>query len=119
MKNLKLLFVLGLLCSGCATVPDVEICTVAGVVSAGAVCTTSNTGKDRDMSMDEFLDWLAPLPPQGDLDGRSGAMCMSADDWSQLKTYVESSCRLMGSRCTYEMRRLIARMSPQILFHSK
>ncbi|NTU74270.1 hypothetical protein HGB07_09115 [Candidatus Roizmanbacteria bacterium] len=54
------------------------------------------------MTLDEFIDFLEPT------DTRGGAVCMSGDDWTALKTAIEQLCRRMGNKCTYEMRQIIS-----------
>lgn len=104
------LFLTALLLSSCGhiQVPNTEFCTVAGTVSAGAICAETITHKTRDMTFDEFLIFLEPT------DQRGGALCQSADDYNELKTTLEQACRLLGTRCSYEMKRTIQGMEKML-----
>lgn len=113
------LFGLALLCSACnVVVPNVRICHVAGVLDAGSNCAETNTGTTSEMNFDETLDFLEAQPERPDpatpgqmLPARGAAACMSADDFGRLKTSIELACRMLGKRCTYEMRQAIAGIS--------
>lgn len=96
--------------TGQIVVPNTEACTVAGVLVAGAICAETITGKTRDMTTDEFFDFLEPKEAHDDVPGRAGAVCQSTDDWNNQKTALEISCRLLGKNCTYEMQQVILNM---------
>lgn len=100
--------------SGCraghVTVPNTEACTVAGVLAAGAFCAETITGQTRDMTLDEYFDFLEPKEAHDDVPARAGAVCQSADDWGAQKTALEQACRVLGKRCTYELREVIKNM---------
>lgn len=87
--------------NGCEKVefPDVRLCSLAGVIAAGMDC--SHTGHDEDSELDakEMIDFL-----------EGGAICMSAEDRKKEKTAAEQACVLLGSRCTFEMKKAISRM---------
>ncbi len=114
-KTLLTLFVITAL--GCKTgslvIPNTEECTVAGVFAAGAFCAESITGKTRDLSLDEFFDFLEPkeADPTGNQPARAGAYCRSAEDHLKLKTILEQACRLLGNKCTYEIQQTIQTMN--------
>lgn len=101
--------------NGCKTaaivVPDTEACTVAGVIAAGAMCSNTVSTASRDMTMDQFFDWLEPVLDAPDVPGHGGAICESANDWNHKKTTLEQACRILGSSCTYEMHQMIDGMS--------
>ena len=103
-KNWLDLLAITLFLNGCGTVqiPNTEFCTVAGTISAGAICAETITHKTRDMTFDEFLEFIEPSQNRG------GALCQSAEDSAKLKTALEQACRLLGGRCSYEIRRTIA-----------
>lgn len=100
--------------SGCRAgkiiVPNTEACTVAGVVGAGAICAETITGITRDMTVDEFFDFLEPKEEHDDVPGRAGAVCQTADDWNDQKTALEMACRILGKSCTYELKQVIKNM---------
>lgn len=100
--------------SGCRgskiVVPNTEACTVAGIVGAGAICAETVTGVTRDMTMDEFFDFLEPKEEHDDIPGRAGAVCQSADDWNDQKTALEMACRVLGKKCSYEIRQVVKNM---------
>lgn len=104
--------------SGCVTgsiiIPNTTACTVAGVFSAGGFCAETLTNKVRDLSMNEYLDFLEAQSERPDPDhegqilpARAGAICQSTDDWNAQKTALEMACRVLGKHCTYELRQTI------------
>jgi hypothetical protein len=132
MRKLILLSlcILTVLNISCATdgvvVPNTEACTVAGVIAAGAICAETITGKTRDMSMDEFFDFLEPREEQPDptnpghtLSSRGGAICQSVDDWNSQKTALEIACRILGKNCTYEIKQAIEGMNAVSMLNEK
>lgn len=118
MRNLRSILataLLFLLCNSCTTVPNIELCSIAGVISAGAICVNSNNDSSRDMTMDEFFDFLEPVEAYTDESGvyhaaRDGAKCMSTEDYTETKIAMEQMCRLLGKRCTYEMRKALRKL---------
>lgn len=105
--------------SGCVSikVPNTTACSVAGVLAAGAICAETITGKTSDMTLDQFLDFLEPKAerpdpndPSATIPGRAGAICQSAEDWGRIKTTLEQACRELGSKCSYELKAVIANM---------
>lgn len=112
-----------LLLDGCVTVPNTRVCTVAGEMSAGAICAETLTPSTFDLTLAEFLDMLEPVPDVVDptdpskvlVPGRAGAMVMTADDWLKNKTALESACRELGSKCSYEVQHAIAGMNTPIV----
>ena len=96
-----------LLLSSCVSIPDTTVCSVAGVMSAGAVCVHTNNDQTHDMTLDEFIAFLKPVPATETTPARDGAKCMSAEDYTKQKTALEVACRELGRRCTYEMKEAI------------
>lgn len=90
MKHLLASFVL-LLESSCVTIPNLNVCSPAGVIQAGADCAETNTGRTSEMTQAEFMALI-----------EGGGVCMSALDYSRLKTAVEQACKELGKRCSYE-----------------
>ena len=99
------------LLSSCAhiTVPDTEVCAVAGLIDAGADCVHTIQSGRRSMSLEQLIVFLEAQPEYVDADGvwhpaRGAALIMSADDWNKMKTTLEQACEKLGNQCTYEMR---------------
>lgn len=100
------------------TVPITEACTVSGMLAAGAFCKeTRINGNSRDLTLDQFLDFLEPQLERPDpehpgavLPARAGAICQSATHWNLQKTALEQACRVLGRDCTYEMQQTIKAM---------
>lgn len=97
-----------LISSACATVHDHRTCSVAGILSAGGICSHTLTSQTEDMTEDEFLDFLEAMPERPDpnhpgktLPAHAAAIVMSADDWNEMKTELEQACRELGSHCNY------------------
>ena len=100
-----------LLLSGCAhiTVPNTEVCSVAGLIDAGADCVQTIQNTRRSMDLAELIVFLEAQPEYVDTDGvyhsaRGAAFIMSADDFNKMKTALEQACEKLGNQCTYEMR---------------
>lgn len=64
--------------------------------------------QQRDMSFDEFLDFLEPNEVRG------GAVCQSASDMMKIKNALEQLCRLAGKYCTYEQRQMISNFNKSL-----
>jgi hypothetical protein len=112
LKKLGLLISCALLLSGCVTaqIPDIKICSVAGVMSAGASCAQTLSDKTEDMDLNKWIEFLEPqsTPP------RSGALCMSSDGFSKLKTALEQLCSKAGRTCTKEVVENLKQVSARI-----
>ena len=98
-------------------IPNTEACTAAGILSAGAICAETLTNKARDLTFDEYLDFLEPQVKRPDpahpgefLPARGGAICQSVDDWNAQKTALELACRVLGKNCTYQMHQILDSM---------
>lgn len=95
-----LLCATALLSSGCVTVvPNSTLCTTAGTLDGGMICSDTNRPVSTELNLDQTIQFLEPQaePP------RAGAVCMSAKDWAELKTAIEQACRQAGSKCKYEV----------------
>lgn len=96
-----------------------EVCTVAGVLQAGADCAETLTPKTRSMNFEALVDYLEPQLEKKDAKGkivspeRGGAIIMSADYFNHIKTKLEQACSLLGDRCTYEIKEQIATLDAQ------
>lgn len=76
-------------------VHNIEVCTVAGILSEGMICAETLTGKTREMSFNESLDFLQADPQTK----KGGAVCQSSSDWNSLKTSLEQACKLLSGKC--------------------
>lgn len=103
MKNIRrlLLSLLGILAlSSCrVSFPDVQLCSVAGVIMAGADCSYTGHEENSEMQAKEFIDWL-----------ENGAICMSSADRAREKSAIESACVKLGNACSFEVKQLIQTM---------
>jgi hypothetical protein len=99
-----LLILLSFAFSGCGlTVPNLRVCSVAGSMRVGAMCSTTLSREKSSMNTNEFLDFLEPqekrlnpLKPDEYLPERAGAVCMSSDDMAKVGVFVEQACRKLG-----------------------
>lgn len=107
-KKLSLTLLSGFILSGCTVMlPNVRVCAVSGVLSAGADCSYTGDDTTEEMTLEQFLEFLEPQiePPRG------AAMCMSAEDWTKEKIAMEQACDKLGASCKKETRDLISRLS--------
>lgn len=100
---------------------DKVVCTSAGYVSNGAIC--SHTGWDDTFYLDfnEYVDFLEPQKERTcfpvnsteicddknagqalKLSKRAGALCMSSKDFEELKSELEKMCKELGKNCSYD-----------------
>jgi hypothetical protein len=100
-------FILALLASGCVTIPNTTACTVAGRLLDGGICAETLTGKTSEKTFEQMIDFLEPQLETPEHPARGGAICQSSEDYNKQKTALERACRLLGSRCSYELRQLI------------
>ena len=108
MSTRKLLMKLLMLCllslslvgSSCSTVKvtDKRMCAAAGLVSLGGICTHTLTPQKEVLTFDQFIDFLQAQESPA----KGAALCMSSADFGTQKTELETACRMLGSRCTYE-----------------
>ena len=99
----RLLSLLVLAASGCVHVQDAQTCAVAGVLSAGGICSHLLTPETSDMTFEQFVAFLEADPATG----KGAAICMSATDWNNMKTELEQACRELGNSCSLSTRRLL------------
>ena len=112
--------VLGLLNSAATCdvhkIRDTRVCTVAGIMAAGMDCGHTRTDETDSMNLDETLVFLEPQvgdPKKGTKD-RAGAMCIAAEDFTRNKTDLETLCRMLVNRCTFEVREEIKAMGKRM-----
>ena len=104
------LCLLPLALSSCSvTVPNVMLCTTAGVMSAGGDCAKSLSDDTATLDLDQWIEFLEPqveqvLPGDVKIPARGGALCMSSDDFAKLKTAMEQACHKLGRWCSYEVK---------------
>lgn len=98
--------------SGCVTIPNTRECTAKGRLLDGAMCAETITGRQIEMTFEEYLAFLEPTPERPGAPARGGAICRSAEDFTRQKNALEKACRLLGNRCTYEMRMVIQNKIP-------
>jgi hypothetical protein len=100
---------------------------VAGILSAGGICSHLIGSETHDLSFKEMLDFIGaqpqrtcvPVPgmticaddqtsgiPQV-LPSRGAAIMLSSEDTRQLLTELAVMCRALGRRCSYATRRAI------------
>lgn len=91
--------------SACVTIHDMETCSVAGDLSAGAICAHTNTNQTSDKTFDEFISWLEPESDANGNPVRAAAVCVSSEDYKKAKIELETMCRMLGSRCKYEVQK--------------
>lgn len=94
LKMLSLLLFI-LTASGCVRIPNIRACSSLSTLADGASCAETLTGKETEMTIDEYIIFLEP----NEEEARAGAVCMSAFDFKQYKTALELACRLLGPRC--------------------
>lgn len=103
------------LISGCVTVHNTELCSVAGRLSAGGICAEALTEKTRDMTFEEFVAFIEPASEPSP---RAGAICQTSEDYNKTATSLAQACRELGSRCSVETRELIKGMiNAPLLLH--
>ena len=89
----------------CANVPvsDGEYCTVKGKLSYGMKCVRQLSGKKRQMTFDEVLDFL-----QADEEsGKGAAVCQSSKDFAANKSSLEALCKVSNNMCKPEHKKAI------------
>lgn len=96
------------------TVRDVEGCAVAGILAAGMDCAHTRSDDVRSMNLDQAIEFLEPQEAKNGKPERAGAICFSADDVSKQKTDLETICRLLGDRCSYEVKQEIQKAATRM-----
>jgi len=106
--------------SGCVTIPNQRVCSVAGVVNAGAICAETQTDKTFDLDVDALIEMLEPQPERPDpenpgetLPARAGALIIPMDDYVAGKNAGEKACRMLGKRCKPEFKSALKNMLPR------
>ncbi len=107
-KSIKspLLFLLAtLVLSGCknVVVPDVQICSVAGIIAAGADCSFTGHDENSEINVKELIDLL-----------EDGAIIISHNDRLKEQTALDQLCYDAGAQCTYEVKTLIKNMAEPV-----
>ena len=76
------------------------ICTVAGVMAAGMDCAQTLTRNVFPLTLEQTLLFMEPDP----LVARAGAVCMSAQNFNDIKTSLDIICMTLGEDCGYDVR---------------
>lgn len=105
-----------------------------GRLSDGASCSNTATHQITRLSINETIDFLEAQAPRHcvpvpgiavcsdhqeigvpiDLPERGAAIFRSLEDEGKLHTALETACRLLGPRCSYQTRQFIAEHKKQI-----
>jgi len=109
MKLLLLVLVILLINAGCREtidgpkikIPDLEWCKPISKVSIGADCIKMTSQQTRQMTGEEFIQWLNASS------GKLPAVSLSGKDAVQAMTVMEQMCTKLKSHCTLEMHRII------------
>lgn len=134
MTRLLLTLTLVVTVLGCAfneiVIPNTNPCAVAGVMSAGGICAETLTDIKRDLTLDEWLDFLEPqeartcVPVPGMpvcsnpplpgtpvlLPERGPGIVLSSIDYEKQKTALDQACRALGRNCSYALKQQIRSM---------
>lgn len=79
-------------------IADIELCAVAGSVSNGADCTTTNSKKSREINLSELIRYLEPdINPD-----KPPAIIMKAEGWTRIKSALEEACIALRGLCEAE-----------------
>lgn len=119
-KNLLCIISCISLVSGCGiTKPDVKMCAVAGVLSAGADCVHTLSTETNSMTLDETIQFLEAQPDRADpkdpnriIKGHAAALMIASEDWTKIKNTIEAACLKVG--CTKEIASTVASIDGQI-----
>ena len=82
--------------------PNIKICSVAGIIGAGANCAYTLDSRTEEMNLDQLIDFLEP----NEETEKAGAMIMSAKAFQKIKTEFEKACRRLGGRCKKDMKKM-------------
>lgn len=110
MNKVEVLSLIAILFSGCIHIQNAKVCTVAGRLSDGGICSHLLTPDTESMTFDEYLNWLEPQPEASGAPGHGGAICMSSADWGTMKDELERACRELKGECSYEAKAQIKKM---------
>lgn len=128
-KSLKWFFLLGLISnlSGCwinlenVTIQEATfVAATGGTLSAGCDVTHLISADSSFLTEDECLQFLQlqthtdPTDPTKTIVDHYAAIALSLNDFTTLKTELETICRDLGSHCTYALQTAIASMNAQI-----
>lgn len=78
-------------------IPNTKVCSVAGVMAAGAICGYTLSDTTEDLTLAEFMEFLSPQSPEV-----GPALCVSTDDFAKLQIALEQACSKLGNKCTKE-----------------
>lgn len=109
------------------TIQNANICSAAGKLSAGAICSRLTTSETNDLSFRELIDLLEAqsertcVPVPGfpvcaddqsigvavKLPARGASVIISSKDFEVFITELQTACRELGSKCSYETRQVL------------
>ncbi len=91
-------------------IQDSEICAVAGSISNGADCTTTNSRKSRELTLTELIQYLEPAaePP------KAPAIFMKAEVWTSIKSTLEEACIALRGLCEPEFMQEVKKVDGNI-----
>jgi hypothetical protein len=75
------------------------------------MCSHTLTSETRELTVDEFFNFLEPKEASEGEPARAGAVCESTSDYGAKKSALEQACRILGKNCTYELRETIEGMT--------
>jgi len=107
--SLLLLFSLSVSCSS-VLIKNTELCSVAGDMSAGAICANTLEKETREMTLEEFIVFLSP----NEKENKGAAICTSSHDFNEMKTSLEVACSILEDQCSYELKQTINAIKKKI-----
>lgn len=102
---------LTLAANGCVTIQPFTVCSVAGELANGGICASQPSGLTTDLDFDQFLNFLEAAPATAQTPAKAAAVCMSAQDWGQMKSELEQACRELGATCSYSIKSFLAKLN--------
>jgi hypothetical protein len=101
---------LSLSISSCSNIPvkDATVCTVSGLLSAGANCVTTLSGQKTQLNFEDFIMMLEPT------DKRAGAVVIPFDDFIEIKKTIEIACTI--GKCKKKSNKIIKNIEK--VFHA-
>src|SRR6266404_6405878 len=80
---------------GGIVITDKMFCSPAGMLSEGGICSHLISKEMKDMNFEEFLDFLESNDGSNGKPAKGAAICTSASDYKDLKTSLETACRML------------------------
>lgn len=97
-------------------IPNIEaVSPIQGTDGVAAFGQYTNTDVHRNLTVDEFFDFLYAQPERPDpfhpgqvLPAKGPAVCMSSVDWASNETALAQLC--IQGKCSYEQKKALERM---------